>query len=228
MDAYANRLPAQLSGGRRNCVDCNSGSGLFLFMSPIRDEVMALADLVVVVNTGKIEQARSPRTVFNAPKTEFVARFIGAHNVIMTDRGPIAIRADRLALQTKKATPPHLQAIVRAVEYQGTHVHAALDSAASRNIRRPDNDTPPLTTSWPAIMRNVDVLPQPEGPSRQQLAPAPIFKSMASAAVVLPYCLVTWINSSAAINLSAFYDSKCPSEHIQSYESFVIQGWWPD
>jgi len=43
---------------------------------------MALADLVVVMNGGRIEQAGSPWEVFNHPKTEFVARFIGGHNVM--------------------------------------------------------------------------------------------------------------------------------------------------
>ena len=28
--------------------------------------------------------------------------------------------------------------------------------------------SPAVATSWPAIMRKVEVLPQPEGPSRQQ------------------------------------------------------------
>ncbi len=47
---------------------------------------MALADLVVVMNGGQIEQAGTPREVFNAPRTAFVAQFIGGHNVIATDR----------------------------------------------------------------------------------------------------------------------------------------------
>ena len=43
---------------------------------------MALADLVVVMNDGRIEQAASPREVFERPATAFVARFMGDHNVI--------------------------------------------------------------------------------------------------------------------------------------------------
>jgi len=46
---------------------------------------LALADLVVVMNNGRIEQAGSPREVFDAPRTEFVARFMGGHNVIDID-----------------------------------------------------------------------------------------------------------------------------------------------
>ena len=43
---------------------------------------MALADLVVVMNEGRIEQAAPPRTVFERPATAFVARFMGDHNVV--------------------------------------------------------------------------------------------------------------------------------------------------
>ena len=84
---------------------------------------MALADLVVVMNHGRIEQAGTPREVFNAPRTEFVARFIGGHNVIARRRRPDR-RARRpaqarAARRRGRGTTP-LPATVRDVEYQGT------------------------------------------------------------------------------------------------------------
>src|SRR5262249_33347890 len=54
----------------------------FIHVTHNQDEAMALADLVVVMNQGKIEQAAPPREVFNRPATAFVARFIGGHNVL--------------------------------------------------------------------------------------------------------------------------------------------------
>ena len=39
---------------------------------------MALADKIVVMNGGKIAQAGTAREIFNTPKSEFVAKFIGA------------------------------------------------------------------------------------------------------------------------------------------------------
>jgi putative spermidine/putrescine transport system ATP-binding protein len=56
---------------------------------------MALADLVVVMNHGRIEQATTAREVFNKPASAFVARFIGGHNSPM--KGAISIRTDRAA-----------------------------------------------------------------------------------------------------------------------------------
>jgi len=47
---------------------------------------------------GRIEQHGSPREVFNHPRTEFVARFIGGHNVVTIGGVRLAVRADRLRL----------------------------------------------------------------------------------------------------------------------------------
>ena len=54
----------------------------FIHVTHSQDEAMALADLVVVMNHGRIEQAATAREVFNKPASAFVARFIGGHNVL--------------------------------------------------------------------------------------------------------------------------------------------------
>ncbi len=54
----------------------------FVHVTHSQEEAMALADLIVVMNDGRIEQAAEPRTVFERPATAFVARFMGDHNVI--------------------------------------------------------------------------------------------------------------------------------------------------
>lgn len=54
----------------------------FIHVTHSQEEAMALADLVVVMNDGKIEQTGAPREVYNRPTTPFVARFIGGHNVL--------------------------------------------------------------------------------------------------------------------------------------------------
>jgi iron(III) transport system ATP-binding protein len=43
---------------------------------------MTTADLICVMNGGKIEQAGSPEDVYDRPRSEFVARFIGSSNVL--------------------------------------------------------------------------------------------------------------------------------------------------
>ena len=113
---------------------------------------MALADQVVVMNHGRIEQTGSPRQVFNAPRSEFVARFMGAHNVIATPTGKVAVRSDRLKLQRSLANVGNdaRQAAVRAVEYQGTYVqisiapHDSVDTPWTVTLADDDFDAQPL------------------------------------------------------------------------------------
>ena len=91
---------------------------------------MALADQVVVMNQGRIEQDCSPQVLFNAPRSEFVARFIGGHNVIPSAQGLLAVRTDKTLLSRERmpASNSVLAATVSAVEYQGSHVLLTLAS----------------------------------------------------------------------------------------------------
>ena len=71
----------------------------FIHVTHSQEEAMALSDLVVVMNGGRIEQAADPRTVFERPATAFVARFIGGHNIIrLPDATEVAVRTDRMRL----------------------------------------------------------------------------------------------------------------------------------
>ena len=93
----------------------------FIHVKHSQDEALALADDIIVMNNGVIEQAGSPKDVFNSPLTEFVARFIGGHNVLRVDGGPIAVRADRLFIQKEGSPEQGHAASVKDVEYLGTN-----------------------------------------------------------------------------------------------------------
>jgi putative spermidine/putrescine transport system ATP-binding protein len=45
-------------------------------------EAIAVADMVVVMTQGRIEQAASARNIYVAPRSAYVARFIGGQNVL--------------------------------------------------------------------------------------------------------------------------------------------------
>lgn len=92
----------------------------FLHVTHGQDEALALADEIVVMNDAVIEQAGPARDVFTAPKTKFVAQFMGGHNVIDLPEGVFAVRTD--AVSTTAANDCRIEARVIAVEYQGTHV----------------------------------------------------------------------------------------------------------
>ncbi|KAA0579526.1 ABC transporter ATP-binding protein [Azospirillum sp. B21] len=104
----------------------------FIHVTHSQTEAMALADLAVVMNQGRIEQAGPPRELFNHPRTAFVARFIGGHNVIegggVGDAGRCAVRADRIQLGgADLPTEIQVEGTVRSLEYHGASVHLSLD-----------------------------------------------------------------------------------------------------
>jgi len=53
-----------------------------VYVTHDQSEAMTTADVIAVMNAGKIEQAGSPEEIYDRPRSEFVARFIGASNVI--------------------------------------------------------------------------------------------------------------------------------------------------
>jgi iron(III) transport system ATP-binding protein len=71
-------------------------------------EAMTTADVIAVMNAGKIEQAGSPEDIYDRPRSEFVARFIGMSNIIKgraIDRdhvefADVALRCTGVALTT--------------------------------------------------------------------------------------------------------------------------------
>jgi sulfate transport system ATP-binding protein len=52
-----------------------------VFVTHDQDEALELADRVLVMNEGKIEQIGTPDEVFHSPKTEFVVKFLGQVNI---------------------------------------------------------------------------------------------------------------------------------------------------
>lgn len=50
-----------------------------------REEAMVMADRIVILNAGRIEQAGAPETIYNRPASPFVADFMGADNTLVLD-----------------------------------------------------------------------------------------------------------------------------------------------
>jgi len=63
----------------------------FIYITHDQGEALAMSDRIAVMNRGRIEQIGDGRTVYDAPETEFVARFVGETNVF---RGRVAAVAD--------------------------------------------------------------------------------------------------------------------------------------
>lgn len=98
----------------------------FIHVTHSQDEALALADRIIVMNNGRIEQDGPPQTIFNAPRSEFVARFMGGHNILDAHDGKIAIRSDRIRIDRQATGPNAVPATVMAVEYLGSTVSVSV------------------------------------------------------------------------------------------------------
>ena len=71
-------------------------------------EAMTTADMIAVMNGGKIEQLGTPEEIYDRPVSEFVARFIGASNVLTgkaLDASHIEISGVPIATTGRQLTP---------------------------------------------------------------------------------------------------------------------------
>jgi putative spermidine/putrescine transport system ATP-binding protein len=132
----------------------------FVHVTHSQEEAMALADQVVVMNHGRIEQTGSAREVFERPRTEFVARFIGAHNIIDTPAGKVAVRCDRLNLVEPDAG--EVAVTVAAVEYQGAQVQVHLVAEATAGADESDD-----AERWTATLSDASYYAAPMAPGHR-------------------------------------------------------------
>jgi putative spermidine/putrescine transport system ATP-binding protein/spermidine/putrescine transport system ATP-binding protein len=126
-----------------------------VFVTHDQEEALTLSDCVAVMRNGVIEQTGAPREIYDRPRTEFVAGFLGASNFIdgrvvareaakafvetpagrvqviadsaIGERVKIAIRPERLRMGRVDA--PGLPARIRDIVYRGPVTHFYLDSA---------------------------------------------------------------------------------------------------
>src|SRR3954470_17557565 len=54
----------------------------FVFVTHDQEEALTMSDRIAVMNKGRIEQAASPRSIYEEPATEFVAEFLGVSNLL--------------------------------------------------------------------------------------------------------------------------------------------------
>src|SRR6185503_795129 len=54
----------------------------FVFVTHDQEEALTMSDRMAVMNGGHIEQAGSPREIYEEPHTSFVANFLGVSNLL--------------------------------------------------------------------------------------------------------------------------------------------------
>jgi ABC-type Fe3+/spermidine/putrescine transport system ATPase subunit len=120
-----------------------------VFVTHDQEEALSIADRIAVMSEGRIEQIDDPLGIYHAPRTEFVARFIGEGNFLP---GTVAAvedgraRVDTAAGLTVRAAPGR--------QRPGGAVVAMVRPEKTRVALRPE----PLENSFPAVVRAITFL----------------------------------------------------------------------
>ena len=75
-----------------------------IFVTHDQVEALSLADRIVVMNKGCVEQIGSPEEIYNCPATRFVADFVGFENIFAV-RAQTLVSTDAIADQTDAVLP---------------------------------------------------------------------------------------------------------------------------
>ncbi len=129
-----------------------------VFVTHDQDEALEVADRIVVMNEGRIEQIGTPEEVFHHPKTEFVMRFLGETNDFsgrvdsgsvhfssievpyLEDKQQIAgdarvfVRPHDLTIDLKSNGLPALEASVIRIQSAGPLVRIELKTADGQSL----------------------------------------------------------------------------------------------
>jgi putative spermidine/putrescine transport system ATP-binding protein len=105
----------------------------FLFITHDQHEALSMSDRVGVFNQGRLEQVGTPHEVYNAPATPFVARFVGAANVLagapaqrLTGTSSAMLRPERIRLGDESGA--RTSGTVSEVQYFGAFTRVKIDA----------------------------------------------------------------------------------------------------
>ena len=70
----------------------------FVYVTHDQDEALTMSDRIAVFEAGRVEQVGTPAEVYEAPKTAFVAGFVGVSNLLERDGKSFTIRPEKIHL----------------------------------------------------------------------------------------------------------------------------------
>jgi sulfate transport system ATP-binding protein len=100
-----------------------------VFVTHDQEEAMELAERIVVMNRGRIEQAGDPRELYERPANDFVMRFVGP----VTRLGEVVLRPHELDV-TLEAGIGHTEAMIERLIHLGFEVRAELLLADGQQV----------------------------------------------------------------------------------------------
>ena len=104
----------------------------FVFVTHDQEEAMRMSDRIVVFNSGRIEQVGTPEQVYEEPRTNFVAGFLGTANIFSVDVArkflgaatTVSIRPERIRLQAPETKIDKSETSVKATVQEAAFVGA--------------------------------------------------------------------------------------------------------
>lgn len=93
-----------------------------IYVTHDQEECFAISDKVAIMNHGVIEQLDKPSVIYNSPKTEFIARFVGFENFLdlkKTDTAGTYLAADGSTIHVEnQKSKDELKACIRPEDIQ--------------------------------------------------------------------------------------------------------------
>ncbi|RFB79785.1 ABC transporter ATP-binding protein [Methylovirgula sp. 4M-Z18] len=98
-----------------------------VYVTHDQTEAMTTADVIVVMNGGRIEQAGTPLQIYKEPKSQFVARFIGGTNILKARlAGDVADCGDGLVLRCENGADLPAGGIFVAIRHHDVEMRATM------------------------------------------------------------------------------------------------------
>src|ERR1022692_2192119 len=123
----------------------------FVYVTHDQEEALSMSDRIAVLSRGRIEQVGTPLEVYERPRTDFVAGFIGISNLIERDGRHVTVRPEKIRLLAEGEEPPagwHAETgIIRDVVYVGVITRYTIDlNAGGQLVVARQNEQAPKTT----------------------------------------------------------------------------------
>ncbi len=116
----------------------------FVYVTHSQSEAFAMADRVVIMSHGRVEQIGTPQQVFRQPATRFVAEFVGSNNILSATISAIddqfmnleteigLVVANRSAHDSAKVGD-HVEAVISADRLDLNNADSATNGSSSGN-----------------------------------------------------------------------------------------------
>jgi putative spermidine/putrescine transport system ATP-binding protein len=112
----------------------------FVYVTHDQEEALTMSDRIAVFNHGRIEQIGPPAEVYEHPRSEFIAGFVGVSNVVERDGRRYTVRPEKISVLEDGQEPlsgSHIEpGVVRDVQYVGpvTRYHVTLDRGGELQV----------------------------------------------------------------------------------------------